>query len=280
MSGPIFTSYAQNLEDILLWRALRHVRSGCYIDVGAHDPRLESVSRGFYEQGWRGVHFEPNPVFAAKIRQDRPDEIVHEVAVSDTEGTVRFAVTTASGLSTGAVEYAEAYRRSDQVVEELDVRTTTLQEACGPLAGRDVHWLKIDVEGMEEQVLRGWDPRTLRPWIVMVEATRPGSTAPSHEAWEQLLLSADYRFVFFDGLNRFSIAAERPELAAAFSAPVNIHDLAGGCEIGDSSPFVAGAVGRRDAVIARMRSSRSWRWTRPLRRLVGLVTRGVECDDR
>jgi FkbM family methyltransferase len=274
-----FRSYAQNLEDILLWRALGHVQHGCYIDVGAHDPRRESVSRGFYERGWRGVHFEPNPVFAERIRTDRPDEVVHQVALSDTEGTVRFVVTRGTGLSTGAVEYADAYRRAGQVTEERDVRTTTLARACGALAGRDVHWMKIDVEGMEEQVLRGWDPRSLRPWIVVIEATKPNSTEQSHHAWEPLLLAAGYRFAIFDGLNRLYVAEERPELLSTLSAPVNIHDLAGGCEIDDSSPFMAGAVGRRDAVIARMRSSRSWRWTRPLRWLVWLVSGAGESDD-
>lgn len=272
MSLFTFRSYAQNLEDILLWRAVGHVRHGCYIDVGAHDPRCESVSRGFYEQGWRGVHFEPNPAFVERIRDDRPDEIVHEIALSDTEGTMRFVVTSASGLSTGAVEYADAYRRSGQVAEEQDVKVTTLEQACASLAGRDVHWMKIDVEGMEEKVLRGWNPRTLRPWIVLIEATRPGSTEPAHDAWERLLVDAGYRFALFDGLNRFYVANERPELLTALSTPVNIHDLAGGCEIDASSPFVAAAVGRRDAVIARMRSSRSWRWTRPLRRLVSLFS--------
>ena len=279
MSSFTFRSYAQNLEDILLWRALGHVGRGCYIDVGAHDPRRESVSRGFYEQGWRGVHFEPNPAFAERIRQDRPDETVHEVALSDMEGTVRFVVTNASGLSTGAVEYADAYRRSGQVAEERDVKATTLERACGPLAGRDVHWMKIDVEGMEEQVLRGWNPSTLRPWIVVVEATRPNSTEPAHDAWEPLLLDAGYRFALFDGLNRFYVADERPKLLTTLSTPVNIHDLAGGCEIDESSPFVAGAVGRREAVIARMRSSRSWRWTRPLRRLVSLFSSDGDRDD-
>lgn len=279
MSSTVFRSYAQNLEDILLWRALGHVRNGCYIDVGAHDPRCESVSRGFYERGWRGVHIEPNPLFAERLRQDRPDEIVHEVALSDTEGTVRFVVTSATGMSTGAVEYAEAYRRAGQVAEERDVRTTTLARACGGLAGRDVHWMKIDVEGMEEQVIRGWDPRSLRPWIVVIEATKPNSREPAHHSWEPLLLRAGYCFALFDGLNRLYVAEERPELLAALSAPVNIHDLASGCEIDGSSPFVAVAVARRDDVIHRMRQSRFWRWTRPLRRLVGLVSGTGESDD-
>ena len=279
MQPARFRSYAQNLEDILLWRALGHVQHGCYIDVGAHDPRCESVSRGFYEQGWRGVHFEPNPVYAEKIRRDRPDEVVHEVALSDREGTVRFVVTNASGMSTGALGLADAYRRTGQVVEEYDVRTTTLARACGPLDGRDVHWMKIDVEGMEEQVLRGWDPRSLRPWIVVVEATKPNSSEPSHDAWEPLLLAAGYSLALFDGLNRLYVADERPGLVASLSAPVNIHDLAGGCEIDESSPFVAGAVGRREVVIARMRSSRSWRWTRPLRWLMSRMAGAGGRDD-
>jgi hypothetical protein len=30
-----FISYAQNYEDVILWRALRHVEKGFYVDVGA-----------------------------------------------------------------------------------------------------------------------------------------------------------------------------------------------------------------------------------------------------
>lgn len=276
MASHTFTSYAQNLEDILLWRALGHVPGGCYIDVGSHDPRCGSVSRGFYERGWRGIHFEPDPAYAALIRRDRPDEIVHEVALSDTEGTVRFVTTKTSGLSTGAAEYADEYRRSGEVAEERDVKTTTLKNACAAVAGRDVHWMKIDVEGMEESVLRGWDSRTLRPWIVVVEATRPNSSEPAHHAWDRLLVDADYRFVIFDGLNRFYVARERPELEPAFSAPVNIHDLASGCELSDSSPFAAGAAAR---IAARFRASRSWRLTRPLRRVFSLLSGTGAQDD-
>lgn len=30
-----FVSYAQNFEDVMLYRALKHVEKGFYIDVGA-----------------------------------------------------------------------------------------------------------------------------------------------------------------------------------------------------------------------------------------------------
>ncbi len=37
----MFISHAQNFEDVILWRALKHVQNGFYIDVGAQDPVIE-----------------------------------------------------------------------------------------------------------------------------------------------------------------------------------------------------------------------------------------------
>ena len=41
----MFTSYAQNFEDVMLWRALKHVQKGTYVDVGAQHPVIDSVSK-------------------------------------------------------------------------------------------------------------------------------------------------------------------------------------------------------------------------------------------
>ncbi len=51
-------SYAQNFEDFRLWRALSTVDRGCYVDIGAGHPYDMSVTRLFYEHGWRGVNVE------------------------------------------------------------------------------------------------------------------------------------------------------------------------------------------------------------------------------
>ena len=67
-----FVSFAQNFEDVILWRVLKDVLSGFYIDVGANDPVIDSVSYAFYQRGWRGIHVEPMPVYAEKIRAARP----------------------------------------------------------------------------------------------------------------------------------------------------------------------------------------------------------------
>jgi len=58
------TSYAQNFEDVMLWRALKHVEKGFYVDIGAQDPLVDSVSLAFYEHGWRGVNVEPTQQYS------------------------------------------------------------------------------------------------------------------------------------------------------------------------------------------------------------------------
>jgi FkbM family methyltransferase len=220
-----FVSYAQNFEDVILWRALHHIKDGCYVDVGAQHPVIDSVSKAFYERGWRGIHFEPVPQYAALLREDRPEDIVIEAALSNVEGTLELNVFPETGLSTLVDAYAERHQHDQGLVRErIHVPVLTLKSGLDALAGRDVHWLKIDVEGHEENVLKGWDSMILRPWIMVVEATIPNSPEVEYRNWEQLLLEAGYVFVYFDGLNRFYIVQEKPELRAAFSSPPNVFD--------------------------------------------------------
>src|SRR5687767_3056529 len=215
------TSYSQNFEDVILWRALKTVKSGTYIDVGAQDPIIDSVSLAFYEHGWRGVHVEPNPFYAEQIRKSRPEENVIEAAIGADEGTITFFEITDTGLSTGDADIAEMHRARGHAVKRIDVQCMPLSKILKPYEGRDVHWLKIDVEGMEKQVIESWAASPVRPWIVVVESTKPNSPEPNYSDWETQLVALEYDFVYFDGLNRFYVNAGHPELKSSFQAGPN-----------------------------------------------------------
>ncbi len=220
-----FTSYAQNFEDVMLWRALKHVQNGVYVDVGAQHPVVDSVSKAFYERGWKGIHIEPVLEYARLLREDRPEEVVLQVALADIEGTLELNVIPNTGLSTAVDAFAERHeleRGFDR--QRMQVPILTLKSALMSLVGKDVHWLKIDVEGFEGKVLQGWDSQILRPWIMVVEATIPGSPETNYADWNPILTAADYQFVYFDGLNRFYVAKEHAYLAEAFSCPPNVFD--------------------------------------------------------
>ena len=215
-------SYAQNGEDIVLWRGLGHIRDGIYVDVGGWEPDLDSVTRLFYDRGWRGVDVEPIPELAEKFRQRRPDnEVVQAVITDDPVERVVLHRFEASGLSTVDDELAERHVRDGREHEDISVAARRLDDvlAGSSLVVDTVHLLKIDVEGAEEKALRTIDLARWRPWVVVVEATEPNSSTRSHASWEPILLAAGYTFTLFDGLSRFYVSTEHPELVEPLSYP-------------------------------------------------------------
>ena len=220
----MFVSHAQNFEDVVLWRALKQVANGFYIDIGAQDPVEDSVSLAFYEKGWRGVHVEPTPAYAAKLRNARPDEEVIETAISRVGGSVTLYEISGTGLTTGKRKVAKKHEANGFVSKPINVVAMPMSELLDRYSDRETHWLKIDVEGMEADVLRGWRPAKARPWIVIVESTIPSSQKTSHASWERELLALDYKFAYFDGLNRFYVHRDRSELASVLAVPPNVFD--------------------------------------------------------
>lgn len=217
-------SYAQNFEDVILWRALKHVENGFYIDVGAQDPVFESVSLAFYENGWRGVHVEADPHYAELLREARPDEDVIEAAAGSDEGEIEFFSVTDTGLGTGDKDIAQRHEAEGRTVKPLRVRCLPFQQILDRYADRDIHWLKIDVEGMEEAVIDGWGTSPARPWVVVVESTIPLTPTQNHASWEHELIARGYEFSYFDGLNRFYVSVAHPELKSSFGPGPNFFD--------------------------------------------------------
>ncbi len=219
-----FISYAQNGEDVILWRALKHVENGFYIDVGACDPDDLSITKAFYERGWNGVNIEPVREYYELCAKNRPRDKNIQVAVTARSGISRFTTVKGTGLSTTVDVFATQAADKGWDIEVNDVISLSLADICAALSLREVHFLKIDVEGAERAVLEGADFEQVRPWIVVVEATAPLSTERSEHLWEHILLQAGYLRAFFDGLNLYYVAQEHSELIEALGAPANVLD--------------------------------------------------------
>jgi len=217
-----FISYAQNFEDVALWRALKLYGPGFYIDIGANHPSIDSVTRSLYERGWRGVNVEPVQRYHEALCAARPRDVNLCVAVGSKDaGELQFFESPETGLSTLCPEMAAQQSAAGICFTPRKVTTRTLVSLCEehvPQAPA-FQFLKIDVEGFEEQVLQGMDFRRWRPWIVLVES--PYHTEPD---WESLILAAGYQFALCDGLNRYYVAQERIELLVPLALPPNLLD--------------------------------------------------------
>ena len=92
-------SHSQNLEDVMLFRALKHISAGTYIDVGAWHPQLHSVTKWFYDNGWSGVNVEPSRKFIRLLESRRPRDVNLNVALGREPGLLNFFEVGYTGLS-------------------------------------------------------------------------------------------------------------------------------------------------------------------------------------
>jgi FkbM family methyltransferase len=249
-----FISYAQNYEDVMLYRALKGVEKGFYIDVGAMDPILDSVTKAFYERGWRGINIEPVPQWYEKLALDRPEDTNLNVAILDRPGMVHLHEVADTGLSTFDGTLAERHRaEGGYQAQDIPVTAMTLDMVLEEHPLPEIHFLKVDVEGAERQVLEGINLERTRPWIILVEATKPLTQEQDYDVWEHLITDKGYLFVHFDGLNRFYVARERPELVPTFDAPPNVFD----CFIKVSEHTVQVALSNVQATLDGVYASKS-----------------------
>jgi FkbM family methyltransferase len=221
---PGITSYAQNLEDVMLWRALGHIENGFYIDIGAQHPVIDSVSKAFYERGWRGIHVEATLAYAELLRTARPDELVIQAALSDRHGVMTFYLVPQTGLSTGDELVANMLRGQGWNLLTTSVTSTTLLDIVSAAGDRIIHWMKIDVEGMEQRVLCNFYLLSNKPWILVIESMAPSSPISVHAEWEHEVIKAGYLFAYFDGLNRYYVHELFSDLLSRFSTPPNVFD--------------------------------------------------------
>ncbi|MBS0242315.1 MAG: FkbM family methyltransferase [Proteobacteria bacterium] len=206
-------SYTQNLEDYHLWQALGGSEPGFYIDVGGGHPIADNVSMWFYERGWRGIVVEPQAALARLYARVRPRDHVFEGLVGRSSGTADLHVfPRLHGLSTTIGTNAERSQVHGDKYETVTMPMLTLADLIERHGAKRIDFLKIDVEGAEADVLAGNDWRRFRPKVVVAEAIDPASNAPSHVAWEPILLEAGYRFRLDDTLNRFYVAEECPDV--------------------------------------------------------------------
>lgn len=210
------TSYAHHFEDVLLWRALRHVAHGHYIDVGAGDPLRGSATQAFYERGWQGINLEPAPSLLRQLRIARPADVNLGVAAAAASGEQPFFELPGTLLSTFDAARADAYGAAGHDVVRRSASLQTLDQVCAQHAGPVIHFLKIAAGGAEAEVLAGLDLQRWRPWIVVLRAA--GSDALAQ------LRDARYALAYADGVNQYYVADEQAALATALALPPHPDD--------------------------------------------------------
>jgi FkbM family methyltransferase len=218
--------YSQNREDLLLEAFFPDTKDGFYIDVGAYDPDYDSVTKLFYKKGWSGINIEPQQSRYKKFVSVRKRDINLNSGVSDKKGKLTLRAYENGGLSTFSDEIKDSYSDetdpSVQAYEDVTVPVMTLKDVFAKHAlNKIINFMKVDVEGLEYEVLAGNDWNSYRPQVLCIEANH------IVRDWKQLLRENGYECVFFDGLNEYYVDM-RDKTMAQFDYVKHILTVRGG----------------------------------------------------
>ena len=227
-------SYSQNFEDVMLARCFPGPR-GFYVDVGANDPDIDSVTRAFYERGWNGINIEPLASNFARLKKRRTRDLNLHLAAGDSDGSITFyEIGKWHGYSTTDAGIAAQHKKDGLKIVEHRTSLRRLASVLDEHAKcKPIDFLSVDVEGTELSVLAGADLDRHRPKIILAESRMPVTVnmvdrffeVPDRaEDYAKFLAPFRYRLVYRDGLNAFFAAEEHAGLTRHFDFPPGIAD--------------------------------------------------------
>jgi FkbM family methyltransferase len=169
------TSYSQCGEDLIidfLFEQLQ-VAKPSYIDIGAHHPNYINNTYLFYLRGCRGISIEPDPSLIAQFNALRKDDINLNIGVGNSSGEADFYIMNEPTLNTFVKEEAERMQAENspyKIAEVKKIKISPLAEVIKKYAGgKYPDLLSIDVEGLDEVILKSIDYTSEVPKVMCVE---------------------------------------------------------------------------------------------------------------
>lgn len=167
-------SYSQMGEDLIvrfIFNAIG-ISHPSYLDIGAYDPYEISNTALFYLDGSRGVNVEPDVEHFKKFLQERKEDVNLNIGVADHPGELKFFKMSAPSLNTfsesEANEFVEehGFKIISTNLINVDTIPNIIQNNC---FGVFPHFLSLDAEGLDINILKSIDFKSNSPLVICTE---------------------------------------------------------------------------------------------------------------
>lgn len=185
---------------------------GVIVEVGAFDGITFSNSSGLISKGWTALLIEPVPESyeKCKLKYSKNSNVeLLNLAVGANQGSLE--INLAGALSSGdpktIFEYKKtAWAKKHLTTNSIKVDLVTLDSILAKFPKyKSIDVLIIDVEGFEEEVMKGFNLENVKPKMILIELLdfHPdlSSARESHSRISDRILGAGYTIVYKDSIN-------------------------------------------------------------------------------
>jgi FkbM family methyltransferase len=192
-------SFSQCGEDLIIHYIFQNIlkrTKPTYLDIGAHHPFNLSNTALFYSNGCKGINIEPNPILLKQFQKYRKRDINLNIGVGDKSCQLNFYDLSDPALSTFVKEEAENLINNGRVVlkNKYLVEILNINEIIEKYANGTLNFLSLDVEGLDEQILKSVNFEKYSPDVICVETIKyeQNGTYFKNENIINFLQSKDY----------------------------------------------------------------------------------------
>ncbi len=177
------TSFSQVGEDRIIAYFFERIglKNPSYLEIGTNHPVLGNNTFSFYLTGSRGVLVEPDPSLHALIKNNRPADILLTagIALNETkEATFYIFPANYSGWNTFSEEEVKVRDKMGvQVERKIMIPLQNVNDVIHSNFKEIPDFISIDVEGLDEEIIRSLDFEKNGPKLLCVETIRNGESA-------------------------------------------------------------------------------------------------------
>ncbi|MDR0611684.1 MAG: FkbM family methyltransferase [Planctomycetaceae bacterium] len=205
----VLESFARCGEDLIALHIWKEVlgRSGYpnYLDIGAHHPEYESNTCLFYKNGSRGINIEPDPMLFERFLIQRPEDINLNFGIGfEKNEEAEFFVMQTPTLNTFSREVMEQMVNIDRhkLNRIIKIPMRTIVSVLDEHGNKTPDFVSIDVEGLDDQIVKSWDFVKYRPAIFCIET---GVSRENYAKIAGLMMKSGYMPFESTNLNTFFV---------------------------------------------------------------------------
>ena len=163
------TSYSFNGVDLIIDYIFKDKKKGFYLDIGAQHPISNNNTFLLFKKGWKGINIDLDKKNIDLFKIARPKDINLNYAISDVKKEVDLFFYHESSPINTLSKNVSSFQKA-KVKEIKKIQTKVLNDVLNDINLQNhIDYMNIDVEGYEDQVLKGFNIQKFKPSVVSIE---------------------------------------------------------------------------------------------------------------
>ena len=167
-------NFSSDGEDSILYKWLGGINNGFYVDIGSHKPFYSSNTYGFYLNGWRGICIDPNPGLKLKYLLLRSSDLFLNSAIvlqKKSGNSFFYYYQNNTDLNTFSKKRVKIQQKlyGRYPTKKIKINKLTIDDLIKLIANKELHFLNIDIEGLEYGIIKSLLNKKILPWCIAIE---------------------------------------------------------------------------------------------------------------